>query len=344
MTFRISLRQILIGLLVLAALGMAVAWSGAVPISATSGHWRVTDWFLHWVMRNSVRTQAALTTPDMVRDDNGLVSAAGQYRQACQVCHGGPGVAPSPVMQRATPPAPDLARTGPEWSDRQLFWIIRHGVKMTGMPAWPAAGRDDEVARMVAFVRRLPTMTPAAYRALTDGVERPVAGVRAGVVASCTGCHGADGRGRGQRDIPVLGGQKPAYLLAALRDYATGARGSGPMQTAAAALTPAEMRALAAYFAGMPGLVDRLPARPHPIVARGLARRQLPACVTCHAPGKRHPILAGQRQAYLAARLRHWRGPDGVVDHRLPADTMATIARRIPEEEIDVIAASLAGR
>ncbi|RVT93005.1 c-type cytochrome [Sphingomonas crocodyli] len=342
MTIRLSWKRVVLVLVGLLAAGMLFAWSGAMQVSASSGHWRITDWFLHWVMRNSVRTYAAFQAPEKVRDDTSLVSAAGHFRQACQVCHGAPGIRPSPVMQAATPPAPDLALTAREWSDAQLFWIIRHGVKFTAMPAWPAADREDEIRRMTAFVRRLPDMTPTQYRALIgEAGADEMAGLRPGLLASCTGCHGADGRGRGQADIPILGGQKPDYLAKALEDYASGKRQSAVMQVAAAALTTEEMGQLARHFAAMPGLTDAPPSG-HKLLTQGGRSRQLPACANCHRPTKGAPLLSGQRPVYVAERLRAWQGDPTVVDARKSADTMATIARRIPSEEVDDVARAIA--
>jgi hypothetical protein len=72
-------------------------------------------------------------------------------------------------MQSSTPPAPNLAETVPTWTDKELFWIIKHGVKFTAMPAWPALSRNDEIQRMTAFVQRLPEMTTDEYRMLAYG-------------------------------------------------------------------------------------------------------------------------------------------------------------------------------
>ena len=83
-------------------LGMLVAWSGFINIGATTGHWSVTDWFLHWAMRNSVRAQSALTVN--VPDKTAIVSAAGHYAATCALCHGAPGERPSPVMQATLQP------------------------------------------------------------------------------------------------------------------------------------------------------------------------------------------------------------------------------------------------
>lgn len=338
MTIRITRKRVVATLVGLAAAGLLFAWSGIFNIAASSGHWPITTWFLHWTMRNSVKTHSFFDVPENPRATDGhLVSAAGHFDQACASCHGAPGLRPLPVMQRETPHAPSLSVNAREWSDRHLFYILRHGVKYTGMPAWGANGRDDEVRRMVAFVRLLPDMTPAQYRAL--------AGTEDGL--NCASCHGADGRGRGQPDIPVLGGQDPAYLLAALDAYASGRRASAVMQQAAAQLTPEAKRRLAARFAARPGLGGALPANGAPraraIVERGLPDRQLPACASCHAPGKPQPVLNGQKAEYIAQRLRHWRGEGPKsVDARQSQQIMPVIARRIPEDMIDPLARYLA--
>lgn len=352
MTIRLTWARVAGALVALVAAALLVSFSGVVTIAASSGHWAITDWFLHWTMQNSVRTHAFLQGEKTPRTTDGrLVSAAGHFAAACASCHGAPGVRPSPVMQKATPPAPDLTRLDPDkYSDRELFYILTHGVKMTGMPAWGSAHpRPDEVRRMVAFVRALRTLTPAQYRALageaTGAGTTGAAGVASGTLEGCVACHGADGRGRGQPDIPLLGQQDPAYLARALADYAANRRSSAVMQNAAATLTVDERAALARHFAAMPGL-GALPAgsdAARALVERGLPRAQLPACASCHGPGKRQPVLAGQKAAYIAQRLRDWRGEKDVVDARKPQAVMPVIARRIPEEMIDPLARYLAG-
>src|SRR5690606_13740010 len=171
-TVRITWRRVVLALAGLAIAGLAVAWSGIINIGASTGHWAITSWFLHWSMGNTVRTWSQLTVDDSYvagMDREHLVAAAGHFAAQCSVCHGAPGEPPSPVMRAATPPAPDLATTEGKWKDRELFWIIRHGVKYTPMPAWPAGERLDEIRGMVAFVRSLPDMTPRAYRELAYG-------------------------------------------------------------------------------------------------------------------------------------------------------------------------------
>lgn len=352
MILRITRTHALVATVTMFAFGMAIAWSGIINIGASTGHWAITDWFLHWSMRNTVRTQAALTVDEPATDASGLISAAGHYAANCAVCHGAPGERPSPVMQATTPSAPDLSVTAWTWSDWQLFWIVKHGVKFTPMPAWPMQDRDDEVRRMAAFVRRLPDMSPAEYRTLAYGPGRIVGGKPMQLkdaLSDCERCH-AD-HGREQRDIPVLAGQKPAYLRMTLEAYASGRRASGVMAAAAVRVDPGVLQALADNYAGLPGLSepetnaaaaalseeDSLAER---IVTHGLPEADLPACAKCHAPGKRphYPVLAGQKPEYLAAQLRRWRGDENVVDVRKPNASMAMIARRIPERMIEPLA------
>lgn len=357
MILKITWKRALVSAAALFTVGMAIAWSGVINIGASTGHWAITNWFLHWTMRNTVRTQAALTVDERA-DDNvdatGLVSAAGHYAASCASCHGAPGERPSPVMQAATPAAPDLSVTAKTWSDQQLFWIIKHGVKFTPMPAWPTQDRDDEIRRMAAFVARLPNMSPAEYRSLAYGADGRIAGGKLmqleDALPDCERCHADDGRE--QSDIPVLAGQKPSYLLGTLKAYASGGRPSAVMHTAAARVDPEVMRALADHYAGLPRRAGTRTSADGPIVAdgpiaadgpsakdivqHGLPEVDLPACANCHAPGKRpgYPVLAGQKAEYMAARLRRWRGDENVIDARKSNAPMPMIARRIPEHMI----------
>jgi cytochrome c553 len=349
MSLTFSWRHVFFAVLALVALGLGVARLGIINVAASSGHWAVTDRFLHWTMRNSVRTRAAFTNEDPTLDFTGMVSAAGHFATTCAVCHGAPGERPYPVMLASTPPAPDLRRTATQWTDRQLVWIVKHGVKFTPMPAWPAQDRDDEVRRMAAFVRRLPTMTPEEYRELAYGEGR-IAGTTVyrleDAIEDCNRCHA--GNGRRQPDIPVLGGQRAAYLRFALAEFASGRRASAVMRSAAARVSPRLSAELALHYAAQPGLAEP----PHErilrdesadealarrVVEQGLPEANLPACARCHSSGKRadYPLLSGQKAAYLAGRLRRWQGDGQVVEARLPNDAMPMIARRIPERLIE---------
>ena len=319
------------GALVLAA----VVVSGAVPIGASSGHWAATSWVLDFVKRRSVATRALGVDAAPALDAPALVLAgAAHYERGCSPCHGRPGLRPPVAPARMTPPPPDLQRQAGRWSAAGLFYVVKHGIKFTGMPAWPARDRDDEVWAVVAFVRRLPSMTADGYDRLVfaDGGRAAAADVVASsgpssgaasatarlAATACARCHGVEGRGRAEPGFPRLAGQQRAYLRESLRAYADGARHSGIMSPVAASLSEQQTDDLAAYFAGLPP-VPSLHSSPGSsaaelrqgadIAARGVPDEGVPACLQCHAPrgDDRHPgypILAGQPRHYLERQLQ----------------------------------------
>jgi cytochrome c553 len=345
-------------LVILAAVGLLAgflfAWSGLFNVGASTGHWAITDWFLHYAMRKSVEAHAGgIAAPPL--DDPALVHrGAGHYASGCAPCHGAPGQPRSAIAVAMTPPPPFLPEKVPEWQPNELFWIVRHGVKFTGMPAWAALGRTDEVWAMVAFLLQLPEMQPDAYRALALGELAEEQAYDAGlegladpfepVLAECARCHGRDGKGRGVGAFPILTGQSEAYLLASLQAYAQGHRHSGIMQPAAVPLGDAQMRRLAVHYADAGTLASAAAGSDGPgagIARRGVPADGIPACVSCHEPaGGRYPAypaLRGQTADYIAQQLRLFQG--GIRGGTPYAHIMETIAKRLSDEQIDAVAA-----
>jgi len=237
------------------------------------------------------------------------------------------------ITAAMTPSPPELSTRVDAWSSEELFYLVTHGVKFTGMPAWPAPQRDDEVWAVVAFLRTMPQLDGAAYRQLVHGdgptglaptsptfgtdVDRPPSSV----VATCARCHGLDGSGRGVGAFPRLGGQRRQYLENSLRAYASGERFSGIMGPIAAALSPATIAELSSYYSRQTSGGDRLDgmalqargepsdvARGEEIARRGIPRQDVPACRSCHGPSSTprnpaYPVLAGQHAGYLTQQL-----------------------------------------
>src|SRR5687768_7705365 len=123
---------------VIAVAGFLVAASGIIPIKASSGHWPITEWFLRFAMRRSIATHSLGTdVPEL--DDPGLVlKGAGHYETGCRSCHGAPGERQPRIAQSMLPRAPDLMPRIRASNSRKLFHVVKHGLKFTGMPAWPA--------------------------------------------------------------------------------------------------------------------------------------------------------------------------------------------------------------
>ena len=294
--------------------GAIVVASGVVPISASSGHWRITAAILDFAKVRSVKMHSRGIRPPFSLDDPALVlRGAGHYESGCSPCHGNPALRVPVVMAAMTPPPPDLIPRIRRWRPQDLFSIVKHGIKFTGMPAWPAQQRDDEVWAVVAFLRRMPALDAAGYRSLvfdrTDVTSSAPAAVRI-----CERCHGLDGTGRGAGAFPTIAGQRSLYLYEALRAFADRRRFSGIMGTIAANLDDRTMRDAAAYYESLParpaGQASDAAARARgeSIAARGVPDRDIPSCAECHGPvatpkNPAYPVLAGQHARYLVLQL-----------------------------------------
>jgi cytochrome c553 len=181
-------------------------------------------------------------------------------------------------------------------------------------------------------------------------------------VAACNGCHGAQGEGIAASGFPRIAGQSVSYLLHELESYAAGGRKHPIMQPIAAAMTPEQRSAAAAYFASLaPAATAAAAAASAPAMAAapaasargggGSGRAQLlaargdeaagvQACVNCHGPGgigagELYPYLAGQHAAYLSATLQAWR--DGSRNND-PSGQMPIIAKALSPEDLTALA------
>ena len=284
-----------------------VVLGGVIPIQASSGHWRATAWVLDLIKRRSVHTYSRWIVPPPVEQPSWIARGAAHYESGCRPCHGSPLSPRPPLMMRMTPHPPELPPRIARWDSRELFQIVKHGIKFTAMPAWPAPQRADEIWTMVAFLRALPNLTPESYRELAFGGTTTADGVSA--IERCARCHGTDGMGRGG-DFPVLAGQRPEYLHNALVAYRSGNRHSGFMRPEAAELDDQARAAVVTYFAELPrGGQPRTPSeRGATLVFEGQPSRQIPACRECHGPGATdrnpaYPINAGQDADYLFEQL-----------------------------------------
>lgn len=346
---------VLCTLLSLAALGFLFLWSGVYSVAASRGHFAVTEWLLTFVMRNSVKTHSLGIEGPPLDDIDLIALGAGHFHNGCAFCHGAPGIEISPIARGMLPPPPDLKTGMREWRDSELFWIVKSGIKYTGMPAWAAQHRDDEVWALVAFLRRLASLDAQGYRDLALGDLRvaPQSGrdvatseTASAAVGACGRCHGAERTAPSSALVPILQGQPAEFLLAALEAYAQGGRASGIMQPVAADLTRDEMTRVAHYYAGLrPPAVQSTAAdasaveRGRTLAERGDPVSKTPACRDCHSANSLaiYPRLAGQSQRYMANRLRLWKG--GLAPGTGGEEIMAPIARTLSDAQIGDLAA-----
>lgn len=346
--------------------------SGVVPIKASAGHWPTTRWLLSFTRARSVWTHSRGIEVPELEDLRLIARGASHFETACRVCHGAPGHDRAVTMSGLTPEPPHLETLVPDRGPRELFHVVKHGIKMTAMPAWPALEREDEVWAMVAFLRQLPAMDSMTYHRLSRGdaeeegparesppdaaTDAPPDGFAAAIPAvvesRCVRCHGRDGRGR-DGAFPRLAGQKRPYLEMALEAYALRLRYSGIMQAVVADADADELAAAARYYSGLPPAAAR-PDEPHPapagvvergelIAHEGIPEEKVPTCVSCHGPdserepNERYPHLAGQHPEYLAQQLELFR--EGRRGATLYAHVMELSAEGLTAEDVRAVSA-----
>lgn len=145
---------------------------GAFDISARSPHWGITTTFLEVVRDRSISARAADITPPSGFDERPrLIEGIVHYRAHCAVCHGAPGVEPEEIAAGMYPQPPALHQKAGRPA-AEVFWIIKNGIKMSGMPAWGGDHGDEDLWPVVALATRLPGMNPTEYAALSAEADR----------------------------------------------------------------------------------------------------------------------------------------------------------------------------
>jgi mono/diheme cytochrome c family protein len=146
--------------------GFAAIYTGAYDVAATSPHWPVTGWLMETARIRSIKAHAAgIQVPPGFDNPANIPTGVEHFAAHCAVCHGAPGVPRGDIGQGLYPAPPDLAKTAPLYSGAELFWIVKNGIKMTGMPAW-GDHSDAELWATVAFVKKLPGMSEQDYARL----------------------------------------------------------------------------------------------------------------------------------------------------------------------------------
>lgn len=161
-----TIRKFLALVILLALAGGAFVWSGTYPIGADVPHWPLTFKLLETLRDRSV-TEHAKSIQVPVLDDPRLIAEGGEhYNEMCKGCHLAPGVADSELRAGLYPQPPDFSK-GTDLTAAETFWTIKHGIKLSAMPAWGTTHSDQKIWAIVAFVRKLSDMTPEQYKTLT---------------------------------------------------------------------------------------------------------------------------------------------------------------------------------
>jgi mono/diheme cytochrome c family protein len=151
--------------------GVGFVYSGMFNVAATNKDSTLLSWVLATTRERSIeRLSSNIIAPDdtVLNKPENLLEGFEHYNEMCVVCHGAPGVDPGEAHEGLNPKPPLLAKAKHLKDDPagELFWVIKNGIRMTAMPAWGPTHSDDKIWAMVAFVRKLPSMSAAEYKSM----------------------------------------------------------------------------------------------------------------------------------------------------------------------------------
>lgn len=143
-------------------------YAGKYNVAATEPHSELARWFLDKVQVNSVRTHAeGIQVPDRETPQE-VMKGLSEYHEMCETCHGAPGVLSSEIGSGLNPAPPDLTESVEEFTRAELFWTIKNGIKMSGMPAFGPTHNDEKLWGIVAFLETLPETSAGDYQQMLE--------------------------------------------------------------------------------------------------------------------------------------------------------------------------------
>ena len=161
-----SVLAILVVVITLVLSGAAFLYSGLYNIAADEKHWDTTAQLMQTARLRSIGRHARDIKPPSLDDPQLTLKGAGQYAEMCVMCHLAPGLSETPLRQGLYPQPPDLSQQKVDAATS--FWVIKHGVKMSGMAAWGASHDDETLWSIVACLQKLPGLSPQQYKERVD--------------------------------------------------------------------------------------------------------------------------------------------------------------------------------
>jgi len=153
----------LIGALaIIVGVGAAVFFFGGYySVAGTAEDPGIVRWALIQVRTASIDRHSVDQPPASVSNPASVQAGAKAFAaHGCANCHGAPGVNWAKFSEGLHPDPPDLKEIVDHRSPSQLFWVIKNGINMTGMPSFALAGaQDDDIWSITAFLKKLPTVS-----------------------------------------------------------------------------------------------------------------------------------------------------------------------------------------
>ncbi|HSM95042.1 MAG TPA: cytochrome c [Rhizomicrobium sp.] len=164
-----EVRLLLTGAIAAAIMAVAVAaiiaLAGLYNVAADAPHYETTKALIAAVRERSIESRIGGIVVPALADPHRIADGAADYDAMCTACHLAPGMAENEMRPGMNPKPPLLWKMRDE-DPREQFWTIKHGIRMSGMPAWGVTHSDDEIWNMVAFLQKLPSLSPTQYKAV----------------------------------------------------------------------------------------------------------------------------------------------------------------------------------
>ncbi len=151
-----------------ALLGLMVVFAGWFNVATTWKDPALIQWILATTSKNSVASRAKNIEVPALGSEDQIKKGFQSFRAMCAGCHTPPGDDPTPMAQGLNPEAPDLAKS--QKTPAEIFWVLKNGIRMTGMPGWGETHTDEQLWEMVSFIQELPEMTFLDYLFLNSEV------------------------------------------------------------------------------------------------------------------------------------------------------------------------------
>jgi mono/diheme cytochrome c family protein len=159
------IRLILILIILIIAAFLVYIYSGIYNIGASMPHSEAVTWIFNTTKKYSVRKHAEDIQQADIYDEKLVEAGFDHYDDMCSGCHGSPGEEPAQIFN---PPPPALAESRTGFNPSELFWIVKNGIKMTGMPEFGSLHSDEDIWAITAFLVKLPDMTRKQYAAMKE--------------------------------------------------------------------------------------------------------------------------------------------------------------------------------
>lgn len=162
------LLSVVLTLVVLLAALLVYIYSGWYDVSAMNEESGISKWALQTTKDNSIESRLEDISVPYLNDSLMIKEGFEHYNEMCVGCHGAPGKEESELSKGLNPRAPYLVEEAKEMDPREIFWVTKYGIKMTGMPAWGKTHSDKKIWALVTFVKKLPYLSAEEYEKMEN--------------------------------------------------------------------------------------------------------------------------------------------------------------------------------